>query len=81
MKLTPLPLPPTPKKKKIVHSIPEYKKNDIKFENFYKFVNYKHFNMLSISNAFKIIGPYVYTASIDLTDAFFWYLYILLIDI
>ena len=43
----------------------------IKFENFYKFVNYKHFNVLSISNAFKIIGPHVYTTYIDLTDAFF----------
>ena len=69
------------KKKVIVHSTPEYKKNDIKLENFYKFVNYnKHFNMLSISNACKIIGPYVSTASIDLTDAFLClYLYILLI--
>ena len=27
--------------------------------------------MLSISNNFKNISPYVYTASIDLTDAFF----------
>ena len=27
--------------------------------------------MLSINNDFKIISPYVYTASIDLTDAFF----------
>ena len=58
MKLT-LP-PPSKKKKEIVHSTPEYKKNDIKFEKFYKFVNYKHFIMLSISYAFKIIGPYVY---------------------
>ena len=40
---------------------------------FYKFVNYKHFNMLSINNAFKIIGPYKYMAAIDLTDAFFFY--------
>ena len=28
--------------------------------------------LLCISNAFKIISPYVYTASIDLTDAFFF---------
>ena len=35
------------------------------------FVNYKHFNMLSINNAFKIFGPYKYMAAIDLTDAFF----------
>ena len=27
--------------------------------------------MLCINNDFKIISPYVYTASIDLTDAFF----------
>ena len=27
--------------------------------------------MLSINNAFKIIGPYKYMAPIDLTDAFF----------
>ena len=27
--------------------------------------------MLSINNAFKIIGPYEYMAAIDLTDAFF----------
>ena len=27
--------------------------------------------MLSINNDVKIISPYVYTASIDLTDAFF----------
>ena len=69
-------------KKYILHGTPEYKKNKIKFENFYKFFgNYKHFNMLSI-NAFKIIGPYVYTNSIDLTDAFcFLYLYILHINI
>ena len=37
---------------------------------FYKFVNYKHFNIISISYAFKIIGPYVYTAFIDVTAAF-----------
>ena len=47
----------------------------MKFENFYKFVNYKHVNMLSISNASKIIGLYEYTASIDLTDAFVFYSY------
>ena len=29
--------------------------------------------MLSINNAFKIIGPYKYVAAIDLTDAFFFY--------
>ena len=40
---------------------------------FYKFVNYKHFNMLSINNAFNIIGRYKYIAVIDLTDAFFFY--------
>ena len=28
--------------------------------------------MLSINNAFKIIGPYEYMAAIDLTDAFFF---------
>ena len=27
--------------------------------------------MLSINNAFKIIGPYKYMAATDLTDAFF----------
>ena len=27
--------------------------------------------MLSINNAFKIINPYVYMTTIDLTDAFF----------
>ena len=27
--------------------------------------------MLSINNAFKIIGPYKYMTAIDLTDAFF----------
>ena len=27
--------------------------------------------MLSINNAFKIIGPYEYMAAIDLTDTFF----------
>ena len=27
--------------------------------------------MLSINNAFKIIGPHEYMAAIDLTDAFF----------
>ena len=44
------------------------------------FINYKHFNMLSINNAFKIIGPYEYMTATDLTDAFFFlYLYILLI--
>ena len=64
--------PPLKNKKKNGDSTPEYKKNDIKIENFYKFVNYKHFSMLSISNAFKIIGPYVYTVSTDLTDAFFF---------
>ena len=40
-------------------------KNDIKF---YKFVNYKHFNMLSINNAFKLIGLRKYMAAIDLTE-------------
>ena len=40
---------------------------------FYKFVNYKHFNMLSINNAFNIIGRYKYIAVVDLTDAFFFY--------
>ena len=34
MKLTLPPPPPKKKKKKIVHNTPEYKKNDIKFENF-----------------------------------------------
>ena len=29
--------------------------------------------MLSINNAFKIIGPYKCMAAIDLTDAFFCY--------
>ena len=29
--------------------------------------------MLSINNAFKIIGPYKYMAAIDLTGAFFFY--------
>ena len=62
--------PPLQKKKMSIAHKPEYKKNDIKFENFYKFVNYKHFSMLSISNAFKIIDPYAYTVSTDLTDAF-----------
>ena len=32
--------------------------------------------MLSISNDLKIISPYVYTTSIDLTDAFFYGTYI-----
>ena len=41
----------------------------------YKFVNYKHFNMLSINNAFTIIGPCEYMAASDLTDAFFFYTY------
>ena len=41
----------------------------------YKFINYKHFNMLSINNAFKIISPYEYMAAIDLTDASFFYTY------
>ena len=36
------------------------------------FINYKHFNMLSINNAFKIIGPYEYMTATDLTDAFFF---------
>ena len=31
--------------------------------------------MLSINNAFKIIGSYVYMESIDLKDAFFFYTY------
>ena len=31
--------------------------------------------MLSINNAFKIISPYVYMTTIDLTDAFFFYTY------
>ena len=35
--------------------------------------------MLSIISAFKIISPDKYTAAIDLADAFFLYLYILLI--
>ena len=40
MKLTPLPPPPPPlPKKKIVHSTPEYKKNDITFENFLSTIN------------------------------------------
>ena len=29
--------------------------------------------MLSINNAFKIIGPYKYITDIDLTDVFFFY--------
>ena len=41
----------------------------------YKFVNYKHFNMLSINNSFTIIGPCEYMAASDLTDAFFFYTY------
>ena len=31
--------------------------------------------MLCINNALKIIGPYIYMAAIDLTDAFFFYTY------
>ena len=31
--------------------------------------------MLSVNNAFKIIGPYEYMAAIDLTDASFFYTY------
>ena len=32
--------------------------------------------MLSINNAFKIIGPYKYMAAIDFTDALFFCTYI-----
>ena len=35
--------------------------------------------MKSINNAFNIITPYVYMASIDLKDEFYLYLYIILI--
>ena len=41
----------------------------------YKYGNYKHFNMLSINNAFKILGSYVYKESTDLKDAFAFYTY------
>ena len=51
------------------------KKNDIKLEHFYKYVNYKHFNMLSINNVFKILGSFVYMESTDLKDAFVFYTY------
>ena len=38
---------------------------------FKKFVNYKHFNIESINKVINLIKPNVYTASIDLKDAFF----------
>ena len=39
---------------------------------FKKFVNYKHFNIESINKVINLIKPNVYTASIDLKDAFFF---------
>ena len=39
VKLTPLPPPPPRLPKKIVHSTPEYKKNDITFENVLSTIN------------------------------------------
>ena len=42
---------------------------------FKKFVNYKHFNIESINKVINLIKPNVYTASIDLKDAFFFNTY------